>query len=195
MDILQIDSFLKDKLNLKEKNTHPCLFQKKPCKKGKNCPFIGLPNDTCLFFLTETCKFGEKCNKRHLEEFRNNYQNAKKEFKILNAACPCASQHGSCKYGDRCEFLGLPHNLCLYFLKGECTEGFSCPRDHNLKIKANLETKNNLIENYKILAEKDMEWLTKNTRVCPYCCLPVEKLEGCPSMNCKKCNKGFNWVS
>jgi len=136
-----LDESLKRSLNLKNANTHPCLYQKKPCEKGNNCPFLGLPNDTCLYFLTDTCTFGEKCKKRHLEEYKRTYQQTKESLKkkeslqkkeklVINATCPCLFQHGKCKFGKECNFIGQPNNTCLHFVMGNCTIN-PCKWEHN----------------------------------------------------------------
>ncbi|UJR32622.1 hypothetical protein I4U23_020082 [Adineta vaga] len=130
-----LDNFIKKRLNLVQNDAHPCL-QKKLCKKGSQCPFIGLPNDTCLFHLTDECNYGKKCRYTHYDEYAKIYKDAKHEFKKM------------------LEEMRL---------------------------------------NAKKAIELDKEWLDQNTRVCPKCTVPVEKINGCPSMSCPVCQIQFNW--
>jgi len=193
-----LDKYLQEKLHLNYKNTHPCVAQNKSCNKGNNCPFVGFPNDICIYYLSGSCNFGdEKCRKRHLPEYRDKYNSAKEDFKqiqpkakkVVLAGCPCEAQHGKCEFGESCEFLGWPLDCCLHFVHGECKFAAQCKKRHY----ADLQKKYAEFTQYKHLIDKDMEWMAENTRVCPTCCLPVEKLKGCSHMKCRKCGHDFDW--
>jgi len=130
-----LDAYVKQRLNLVQNDAHPCM-QKGLCKKGLQCPFIGLPNDTCLFYLTDECRFGNKCRNTHYDEYAKIYKNAKEEFKKMLE-----------------------------------------------------ENRSNAEKEIKL----DKQWLDEHTRVCPTCVIPVEKIDGCPSMSCPSCRTQFNW--
>ena len=128
-----MDAFIKKKFALQHNpKAHPC---GNTCPKGHKCPLIGLPNDTCIYYLRNKCKF-DKCKKTHYDEYAQIYQQAKKEFK---------------------KFINTQQ------------------------------------EQFTKIIELDKEWLDAKTRVCPTCVIPVEKLDGCPSMSCPKCHTTFNW--
>ncbi|XP_062976738.1 E3 ubiquitin-protein ligase RNF14 [Elgaria multicarinata webbii] len=38
------------------------------------------------------------------------------------------------------------------------------------------------------------EWLEKNSKSCPYCGTPIEKLDGCNKMTCTACMQYFCWI-
>ncbi|XP_021156777.2 E3 ubiquitin-protein ligase RNF14 isoform X3 [Columba livia] len=47
----------------------------------------------------------------------------------------------------------------------------------------------------KILEEMDSkEWLESNSKPCPSCAAPIEKIDGCNRMNCTSCKKNFCWT-
>jgi len=59
---------------------HPCRAQGRICLNGKySCPFIGLPNDTCVYYVRGSCN-RVKCEYRHNEEYARFYKQAIESF-------------------------------------------------------------------------------------------------------------------
>ena len=81
----RLDKHIKEALENIIHPSHPCEYQGKKCFKGSSCPLIGLPNDTCIFYIRGTCKRERgpiQCRQRHYENYANVYQKAKEQFKL-----------------------------------------------------------------------------------------------------------------
>ncbi len=76
----RLDKHIKDEFKKVLKLTHPCDHQNRNCFKGSECPLIGLPDDTCIYYIRGKCKF-DQCKYKHNGLYANVYKKAKEEFK------------------------------------------------------------------------------------------------------------------
>lgn len=76
------DKYIKTQFQDCSELSHPCKKQQIKCLNGEvSCPFIGLPNDACVFYIRGNCKFGDdKCKYHHYKSYADIYQKAKEEF-------------------------------------------------------------------------------------------------------------------
>lgn len=78
---------------------------------------------------------------------------------------------------------GASENICEAYLNG------------SQEIKLELEKKYGQKEVKKLVAEHCSEqWLEENSKRCPHCFVPVEKVDGCNKMVCYKCHSFFCWL-
>lgn len=161
-------------------------------------------------------KFNFVQNMAHPCKFQFNFWRLTSSYHCLNTGTVPNKQ---CKKGNACLFIGFPADTCTYFIFGKCTQE-KCRRTHYEEFQARYNNyKNEFIEIKKKETEEkkekqkkdreirrenerkqneekiaqDQEWLEKNTRICPVCIFPVEKLEGCDDMYCQKCKQRFDW--
>ena len=83
-----------------------------------------------------------------------------------------------------------PKEKCIGYLNSN----YNCPvckisycRDCQLKTDSTHVCDQNLV--------KTLKSIQKNTKPCPSCKIPIEKLAGCDQMFCTYCNTPFNWIS
>ena len=112
----------------------------------------------CRGFLEESCGFGERCKKPHgfhnsvtenlliqhsldslsPDDLKKLFQKALKEHKMKYAtsalgprACSFYIKGGTCKEGDRCNFL----HVCEKYIKGSCKSAVDCGLCHSFETK------------------------------------------------------------